>query len=170
MKFHVTASALVGCTVLLGACSDDTHSRPDAEKAPPATTGAATEADMDMTTAVASPVTPGPVTAAPPLSHSAPSFAVLYPEATLSKPVLTARENGSEGGMAEFTTPDSPQQVMDHYRQLADNGGLSPVMAMNQGSARAFAAKNNSGAELQVVASSLEEGLTSVQLTWQAAN
>lgn len=167
MKFHVTVSALVGCTVLLGACGDGTNSPAANETTPSAVVDTAPATDAAVT--VPAPAT-APVATGSPLGHSAPSFASLYPDAKLSKPVLTARENDSEGGMAEFTTPDSPQQVMDHYRRLADSGGLSPVMAMNQGSARAFAAKDKNGAELQVVASSLEEGLTSVQLTWQAAN
>lgn len=165
MKFHVTVSALVGCTVLLGACGDD----PAAPAVAETTTSAAIEAPDTVILGANTPAA-APVAASPPLSHSAPVFASLYPAATLSKPVMTARENGSEGGIAEFTTPDSPQMVMDHYRRLAGSSGLDPVMAMNQGSARAFAAKNQNGAELQVVASSTEDGLTAVQLTWQAAN
>ena len=62
----------------------------------------------------------------------------------------------------------TPETVIAFYRQRAEAAGLSPVMAMNQGEARAYgaAARKENGATLQVVASPGEEGLTSVQLTW----
>lgn len=159
MKFHVTVSTIAFSAALLGACSNDSDATTPLEVATAPDT-------VEITVPNAADAT---VVAGERLSQDAPAFASLYPQATLSKPVVTARENGNEGGIAEFTTADSPQLVMDHYRQLASSNGLLPVMAMNQGTARAFAAKNQDGAELQVVASPSEDGLTSVQLTWQAA-
>lgn len=164
MKFPVTVSALVGTAALLAACSNDAS-------APSAAEMVAVEADAVPASAEITPEASSEVTLArEPLSKDAPAFASLYPQAQLNQPVVIASENGSEGGIAEFTTIDTPEMVIDHYRLLADRSGLLPVMAMNQGSARAFAAKSNQGAELQVVASPAEDGQTSVQLTWQAAN
>lgn len=101
------------------------------------------------------------------LADGAPTFATLYPEATLDQPVVLANGAEGPGGLAEFTTAASPDDVIDHYRRLADSAGLKPVMAMNQGNARAFAALDPAGAEVQVVASPDEAGATSVQLTWK---
>lgn len=163
MKFLVTVSALVGTAALLAACNNDASAPSAAE--------IVVEADSVPASAEITPETSSEVTLArQPLSKDAPAFASLYPQAQLNQPVVIASENGSEGGIAEFTTIDTPEMVIDHYRLLADRSGLLPVMAMNQGSARAFAAKSNQGAELQVVASPAEDGQTSVQLTWQAAN
>ena len=64
----------------------------------------------------------------------------------------------------------APDAVVAFYRQRAEAAGLAPVMAMNQGEARAYgaAARTANGATMQVVASPGEGGLTSVQLTWSA--
>jgi hypothetical protein len=74
------------------------------------------------------------------------------------------------GGLITFTTDAAPETVVAFYRQRAEAAGLSPVMAMNQGEARAYgaAARKDKGASLQVVASPGESGLTSVQLSWSA--
>lgn len=103
-----------------------------------------------------------------PLAQGAPQFASLYPEAELSQPVVLADGTDGPGGLAEFNTTATPDEVIAHYRKLADTAGLKPVMSMNQGNARAFAALNPAGAEVQVVASPDEAGSTSVQLTWKS--
>ncbi|WP_461343687.1 hypothetical protein [Brevundimonas sp. GN22] len=107
-------------------------------------------------------------TSGTPLASGAPKFATLYPEAELSQPVVQANGADGPGGLAEFVTPATPDEVVAHYRKLAGDAGLKPVMSMNQGNARAFAALNNEGAEVQVVASPDETGATSVQLTWKS--
>ena len=58
--------------------------------------------------------------------------------------------------------------MIDFYRQRAERAGLSPIMAMNQGEARAYgaSARTDKGASLQVVAAPGEDGATSVQLSW----
>lgn len=152
----IAAMALAGS---LTACSDTDNNAPIA--------GAQT------TTAKA---LPGPADkAAPsaelqPLAANAPIFASLYPGATLLNPPVTANGADGPGGMAEFTTPDTPEQVIEHYRALADTNGLDPVMAMNQGTARAFAALNAKGAEVQVVASPGDNDQTSVHLSWKSGH
>ena len=109
-----------------------------------------------------------PQVPAQPAASNAPAFATLYPGAALSQPVVTARGPDGPGGIAEFTTSATPDEVISFYRDAAAKTGLKPVMSMNQGDARAFAALNSAGAEVQVVASPNSEGATSVQLTWKA--
>ena len=100
------------------------------------------------------------------LAAGAPGYASLYPEAELSRPVVMADGPSGPGGTAEFTTTASPDDVVAFYREHAQQNGLKPVMAMSQGEARAFAARNNQNDEIQVVASPDGEGTTSVQLNW----
>lgn len=104
----------------------------------------------------------------PALADNAPDFATLYPEAELVRPALNASENNRLGGMAEFVTDASVDEVITHYRQLAETAGLAVVMEMNQGNARAIGARDNKHSDLQIVASPDEDQRTSVQLTWQA--
>lgn len=102
------------------------------------------------------------------LADGAPDFASLYPEAQLTQPVVMADGSDGPGGIAEFHTAASPDDIVAHYRRLAADAGLKPVMSMNQGNARAFAALRPDGAEIQVVASPDGETGTSVQLTWKS--
>lgn len=108
------------------------------------------------------------VPAGTPLSEGAPGFATLYPGAEMVKPALTAVHAGRHGGIAEFTTGATAEAVIEHYRDLASSDGLQVTMQLDQGNARAFSARSVDGAELQVVASPVEDGETAVQLTWQA--
>lgn len=100
----------------------------------------------------------------------APAFAALYPGAQADGPATVASGPTGPGGLITFTTDAAPDAVVAFYRQRAEASGLAPVMAMNQGEARAYgaAARQENGASLQVVAAPGEGGLTSVQLTWSA--
>ena len=74
-------------------------------------------------------------------------------------PVINSRAS-------DAATPDA---VVDFYKQRAQAAGLAPVSAMDQGETRAWsAAKADTGANVQVVASPDGEGATSVQLSWSA--
>jgi hypothetical protein len=97
-----------------------------------------------------------------------PQFAALYPGATLDAPMTTANGPSGPGGMATYTTAAPPEEVVAFYRQRAEEAGLAPMMAMNQGEARAYSAATGSpnGPSIQVVASPAEGGMTSVQLSW----
>jgi hypothetical protein len=71
------------------------------------------------------------------------------------------------GGLATYLTSADPEAVIEFHRSQAERAGLSSVMAMNQGDARAYgAAKAQSS--LQVVAAPTPDGMTSVQLSWSA--
>ena len=100
----------------------------------------------------------------------APAFAVLYPGAAVEEPATTAVGPDGEGGLVTFATDAAPDAVVAFYRQHAEAAGLTSVMGMNQGDARAYGAAGAqpNGASLQVVASPGETDRTSVQLTWNA--
>lgn len=165
MKLHFTVSVLAFSSLVLVACTNDTNSPSVEAQAEPAAQTTDTDTVTKKTSTALEDLKTGE-----PLASNAPLYASLYPEATLSSPAVQATHNGNNGGMAEFTTQASPEQIMVHYRELAEASGLSPIMEMNQGSARAFGARSDDGSELQVVAAPVgEEELTSVQLTWQAS-
>jgi hypothetical protein len=112
---------------------------------------------------------PSPGTAGVPAAPGAPAFAVLYPGAVLDAPALSASGPAGPGGLVTYTTEADPAAVITFYEDRAAAAGLAPVMAMNQGDARAYgAADAEGGATLQVVASPTDSGATSVQLTWVA--
>lgn len=100
----------------------------------------------------------------------APAFAALYPGAQADGAPVRASSAAGPGGLITFTTDATPDAVVAFYRQRAEAAGLAPIMAMNQGDARAYGAagRGDKGASLQVVASPGENGLTSVQLSWSA--
>lgn len=155
MKAYVTVLGMVFAAGL-AAC--------EGQNAPEADPAVTVHPDRSAAAAPAS----GPETQAGlALVNGAPVYATLYPDAVLSKPVLRAHEAGQAGGIAEFTTPASADVVIAHYRQLAESEGLRTVMEMNQGDARAIGARGERGSEFQVVAAPVENGITSVQLTWQ---
>ena len=109
-----------------------------------------------------------PAVAARPAATGAPAFAVIYPGGTPTGPATVAQGPAGPGGIISFTTASSPDAVIAYYRKTAETAGLSSVMAMNQGDARAYgaAAEDNSGKVLRVVATPVDGGTTSVQLDW----
>lgn len=111
-----------------------------------------------------------PATAALPAAPGAPAFAVVYPGGSVSGPATVARgPDGSPGGILSFTTEASPETVVAFYRQQAEAAGLSSVMAMDQGGARAYGAvAQDRGDKLHVVATAVDDGPTNVQLDWTA--
>jgi len=164
MKRSVAAVA-VALTVGLVGCDGRSEAAPEASLPPPA------DAPAEMASVAAA--VPAAEAAAAPASapiDGAPVFAALYPGAQADGPATVATGPTGPGGLITFTTDADPDAVVAFYRQRAEAAGLAPVMAMNQGEARAYgaAARKDNGATLQVVASPGEGGLTSVQLTWSA--
>ena len=160
MKPYARMIAVMGFSACLVGCTGSDGDTASAEGAP-AVNPDANEAPVPDNTASVT---------AEPIAADAPAFARLYPGSTLLQAPVLADGADGPGGMAEFTTDASPQQVIDYYRGLAGNNGLKPVMSMNQGNARAFAALNDRGAEIQVVASNEDDAPTSVQLTWKTGH
>lgn len=165
MKRSVAAVA-VALTVGLVGCDGRSEAAPEASLPPPA--DAPAEMASVAAAAPAAEVAAAPASAAP--IDGAPVFAALYPGAQADGPATVATGPTGPGGLITFTTDADPDAVVAFYRQRAEAAGLAPVMAMNQGEARAYgaAARKDKGATLQVVASPGEGGLTSVQLTWSA--
>ncbi len=117
----------------------------------------------------AAPISPPAGAAGTAAAPEAPAFAVLYPGAELDAPALSASGPDGPGGLVTYRTRADPDAVIAFHRQKAEAAGLSSVMAMNQGEARAYgAAATDVGANLQVVASPTEDGETSVQMSWSA--
>ncbi|WP_396594318.1 hypothetical protein [Brevundimonas sp. R86498] len=154
MKRIMAALALSAATALTAACGRDGET--GASIAPEERGGTTTPAPFSSTAGV--PAAPG-----------APAFAVLYPGASLDDPALSASGPAGPGGLVTYTTEADPAAVIAFYEDRAAAAGLLPVMAMNQGDARAYGAADPDGdVTLQVVASLTEAGTTSVQLTWVA--
>lgn len=155
------ATVVLALSVGLAACDDRSEAAPETESY--------------RALAAAKDASPPPAPAAAPDNAAvaidgAPAFAALYPGAQADGAPVTASGPDGPGGLVTFTTSASPDAVIDFYRQRAEQAGLASVMAMNQGDARAYgaAARTEKGANLQVVASPAQDGLTSVQLTWNA--
>lgn len=162
MKRYMAALVLAGTTTLAAGCGD----APDDDKTRidpvgPATAATAETPESPMAGPTAMEVAPASTDTAP------PTFAVLYPGATVVGDPVVGTGDAGTGGIVTFTTEAGPDTVIAFYRERAEAAGLSSVMAMNQGDARAYGAvKAEAGANLQVVASPGEAGQTSVQLSW----
>lgn len=167
MKRSVAAVA-VAFTVGLTGCDGRSEAAPETSL-PPAADAPAVEIASPTPPAAATPAAAAPTADAATIS-GAPAFAALYPGAQADSPATVANGPTGPGGLITFTTDAVPDAVVAFYKQRAEAAGLSPVMAMNQGEARAYgaAARKENGATLQVVAAPGEGGLTSVQLTWSA--
>ncbi len=156
-------STMIGAGGMLAACGDDapTKAPADVEAAAPVDTSGSTGAAGADAGGVNAEL------AAP----DAPAFAVLYPDATPVGPATLARGPSGPGGILQFTTPDTPEAVVNFYRARAEASGLNTIASMNQGGASAYSAgdgANGAGKLLSVVASPGEDGLTNVQLDWSS--
>ena len=160
---RMAASAALVCLCLAG-CDD----RSNAEQTPDQVAAVApVEAPESAAAEAQTPVEPAALVPAAP---GAPAYAALYPGAALDQPATTADGPDGQGGLVTFTTAASPDEVVGFYRARAEEAGLTSVMGMDQGDARAYgAAGGPAGAiNLQVVAAPGEGGETSVQLSWSA--
>ncbi|MGN6065071.1 hypothetical protein [Brevundimonas diminuta] len=152
------ATVVLALSVGLAACDDRSQAAPEVESS----SVPAAEPAREAAPAAAPPAAPATAI------KGAPAFAALYPGAQTDAAPVTASGPDGPGGIVTFTTDATPDAVIDFYRQRAEKAGLFPIMAMNQGEARAYgaSARTEKGASLQVVAAPGEDGLTSVQLSW----
>lgn len=159
----MAAAALSGVVAVLAGCGRD-------ETQPPETAGATAGAATPAPDAVVPPPTDAAeASRATEAGPGAPAFAVIYPGGKVEVSPTTANGPTGPGGIVTYTTPAGPDAVIAFHRQHAEADGLSSVMAMNQGEARAYgAARPDTGANVQVVAAPTEDGQTSVQLSWSA--
>ena len=165
---RLSAASAAFLILTLAACG-----REEAQTAQGRAAPAATEAPPAA--AVGTAVAPDAETAAPassggvePAAPGAPDYAALYPGAVMDQPGTTATGPHGDGGLVTFRTSASPDEVVAFYRERAEQAGLSSVMGLNQGDARAYgAAGGPAGAtNIHVVAAPGEGGETSVQLSW----
>lgn len=162
---RMAASAALVCLCLAGC---DERSKAEQTPAPPPL--AASGEPTAPAAADAPPAEAVAPAAAVPAAPGAPDYAALYPGAALDQPATIADGPEGAGGLVTFTTAASPDEVVAFYRSRAEAAGLSSVMGMNQGDARAYGAAGgqNGAVNLQVVAAPGEGGETSVQLSWSA--
>lgn len=159
MKRMLAAAALTAAMVLTG-CSG----APDDEAAP------AEEAAVETAAADApAPLNARATTPAAPAAPGAPTFAVIYPGGAVEGPATMAQGPTGPGGILTFTTDATPATVVAFYRERAEAAGLTTIASMNQAGASAYSAGDGAsgrGQLLQVVATPVEGGPTSVQLSW----
>lgn len=162
---RIVAAALMAGAAGLAACDRTTADPPPSSETTPATVPTTTVASESPSTPSVAPDASAPQ----PIVEGAPTFAVLYPGGEIEAPPTVATSPAGPGGLVAFRTDADPAAVVEFYRARAEAAGLSSVMAMNMGEARSYgAAKADAGANLQVVASPVEGGQTSVQLSWSA--
>ena len=160
MKRFWTAAAVAGAMVGLAACEPTPPTPPTggpavAPKSPPPPAARPS----------AGPGTPARDAAA---TDGPPAFASVYPGGEVDGPPVLATGPDGPGGLVTYLTDAKPETVIAFHRANAEAAGLSSVMAMNQGDARAYGAADDK-ANLQVVAAPMPDGRTSVQLSWSAA-
>jgi hypothetical protein len=166
---RLSAASAAFFILTLAACSreDEAHPVQGRAAAAPAEAGPAEARDAAIPppAEAAAPASSGGVEPAAP---GAPDYAALYPGAVMDQPGTTATGPHGDGGLVTFRTSASPDEVVAFYRERAEQAGLSSVMGMNQGAARAYgAAGGPAGAtNIHVVAAPGEGGETSVQLSW----
>lgn len=140
----VFALAVVGLS--LAACG-----KPDAESAP-----AAKVSDGAVSVAA------GPAATAATL----PDFAPIYPGSEMKSTATGIGDAKTNGGMAVFVTPDSPDQVLAFYREKARAAGLEVQLDADMGAARQFAANDEASGRLLQVIVSAQAGMSQVQVIW----
>ncbi|MEN5146884.1 hypothetical protein [Brevundimonas diminuta] len=165
---RIVATVVLAFSVGLTACNERSQAGPEAESALAATADASGDVGAGSSGASNHAAAPTASDAAPVAIKGAPGFAVIYPGGQADGQALTAAGPDGPGGIVTFTTDATPDAVIDFYRQRAERAGLDPIMAMNQGEARAYgaSARSEKGPGLQVVAAPAEGGVTSVQLSW----
>lgn len=139
-----------------------------ADEAEPAEAPAAADAAVNAV-APAPAADAAPAARVEPAAPGAPAFAVLYPGATPKGPATAGQSPAGPGGMLEFTTDASPDEVVAFYRRRAEAAGLKSINALNREDARAYAAgdgADGTGKLLNVIATPIEGGPTDVLLTW----
>lgn len=168
MKRSMAIASMAMATSLAGCGNGDASAERPIE---PASGIEATEpAVAPARPAGAAAVAPSARAVATAAGTAVPAFAAVYPGGHVSGPQTVANGPDGPGGIVSFTTDADPDAVVAYYRREAEAAGLSSVMAMNQGEARAYGATaaDQPGTSLRVVADPLDDGSTSVQLTWSA--
>ena len=166
------AATIAATSLGLAACGSDntTDAMTSEASAEPATSSVMLNDAPDVAVVAEDEVPPRDRASTP---GDAPTYAVVYPGGEVEGIPTIATGPTGPGGLLTFVSDAPPETIIDFYRQRAEAAGLSSVMAMNQGEAKAYGAVQaqdgtQNGASVQVVAAPLEGGQTSVQLSWSA--
>lgn len=165
------AAAAVSAAMVMTGCS-----RTAEEPAAPAAGDAATDTASASTPAVpgaAAPAAGGEVAEGPalPAAPGAPAFAVVYPGGMAKSGAVSGQSPAGPGGMLEFTTDATPDEVVAFYRERAEAAGLTSITSLNRDGARGYAAGDGAdgrGQMLNVVATPVDGGPTDVVLSWSS--
>ncbi|MCF8505162.1 MAG: hypothetical protein K9G59_09635 [Caulobacter sp.] len=95
-----------------------------------------------------------------------PDFAPVYPGSEVKSTATGIGDAKTNGGMAVFVTPDSPDQVLAFYRQKAKAAGLEVQLDADMGAARQFAASDEATGRLLQVIVAAQAGMSQVQVIW----
>lgn len=163
MKRMLWAAAISAAIVMTG-CGENGADDVQAVDATPA------EGASEAAAAAGPAAATAPATAGAPASADAPEFAVVYPGGEPKGPATSAQGPSGPGGILEFTTDASPDEVVAFYRERAEAAGLKSINAMNRGDARGYAAGDTRNRFLNVVATPVDDSPTDVQLSWSTGN
>jgi outer membrane murein-binding lipoprotein Lpp len=158
MKRMLWAATITAAIVMTG-CDSNAKKDDAAVEATP--TDGATEA-----TTAAGPAVAPPATTAEPAAPDAPAFAVIYPGGQPKSAAISAQGPAGPGGMLDFTTDATPDEVVAFYRQRAEAAGLKPINSLNRGEARAYSAGDGGTRLLTVVVTPVDGAPNDVQLSW----
>lgn len=160
MKRSLAAAALLSALLVVGCSESGTAEAP-----------AAAEAAVETAAPAEAPAARGaePAQPAQPAAAGAPSYAVVYPGGEVTRPSTVAQGPAGPGGIVEFTTDATPEAVVAFYKKRAEAAGLKPITSLDQGRVKAYSAGDGAdgrGQLIEVVATSVENSPTSVQLSW----
>jgi len=162
MKRMLWAAAITAAIVMTG-CDSNANKEAAAVEATP--TDGATEA-----AAAAGPAAATATTTAEPAAPNAPEFAVIYPGGAPKSAAISAQGPAGPGGMLDFTTDATPDEIVAFYRQRAEAAGLKPINSLNRGEARAYSAGDGGTRLLTVVVTPVDGAPNDVQLSWTSGH
>ncbi|MBY0400515.1 hypothetical protein K2X89_09490 [Myxococcota bacterium] len=96
---------------------------------------------------------------------SAPAYAPAYPGGSLVS-TMAGDTDGKAGAIATFQTSDTPEKVIDFYRERAAAAGLDKVTNMAVPDMTIFAATDASGDTGLSVQVSASDGITTASVTY----
>lgn len=92
-------------------------------------------------------------------------YAPAYPGATVTAS-FSGNSGEGDGGMVTFTTPDSPEKVIDFYKARAEAEGLGKVSNLDFNGTKMFGAGDDASGRTLSVQTSTEQGKTTAAITY----
>jgi hypothetical protein len=164
MKRMLWAAAFSAAMVMAGCDSPEEKTGAPVDAVP---SQGVTEADAAAGPALRAAPPAGPASGpAAPAAAGAPEYAVIYPGGAPKAAATPGMSPAGPGGIVEFTTDATPDQVVTFYRQRAEAAGLKPINTLNRDDARGYSAGDGGDKLLNVVATPVDGGPTDVLLSW----